>query len=167
MTHASFPVPGRGHDHEECLKSALSRAEERCLARGIRWTELREQVFRALATSPTPVSAYELIEALRQHGQSLAPISIYRILDVLVGAGLVHRLETRNAYFACMTEHATAPQTITFVCEDCEQVAELEAPDTLSALRRTLRASHLQPRNAVIEVSGLCEECGVAATGRS
>jgi Fur family zinc uptake transcriptional regulator len=167
MNDNGQPLPARDHDHSLCLTAALARAQERCLARGIRWTGLREQVFRHIATSHKPASAYDLIESLARDGKRLAPISIYRILDVLLEAGLVHRLESRNAFFACMTEHPAAAQTITFVCEDCEQVAEVEAPDTLSALAHVLRARHLQPRNTVIEVNGLCEECGCASQGRT
>ena len=38
-------------------------------------------------------------------GTRLAPISVYRALDALLEAGVVHRLESKNAYFACSRLH--------------------------------------------------------------
>ncbi len=141
------------------MDSALSRAQTRCLEMGIKWTALRERVFRHVITSHKPVSAYDLIDSLAKEGKRLAPVSVYRILDVLQGAGLVHRLESRNAFFACMTDHPGAPQSITFVCEDCDRVTEVEAPDALRAIGRATEAGHFRPRSTVIEVSGTCAEC--------
>jgi Fur family transcriptional regulator, zinc uptake regulator len=151
--------PPRDHDHGACLRVALGRAKTRCLELGIKWTALREQVFRHMATSHKPVSAYELIERLAKDGKRLAPVSIYRILDVLQGAGLVHRLESRNAFFACMMEHASAPETIALVCEECERVVEVEAAETFRAIGAAARASRFQAKSVVVEVGGACAEC--------
>ena len=160
---ASFPA--RDHDHGACVSDALARARTRCLELGIKWTALREQVFRHVARSHKPVSAYDLIESLAKDGKRLAPVSVYRILEVLQSAGLVHRLESRNAFFACMTEHATGPQTITLVCEGCERVSETNAPDAFHAIGASTRASGFRTRNVVIEVSGICAECNETTKG--
>ena len=141
--------PPRDHDHGVCVRDALRRAKTRCLELGIKWTALRERVFCHIARSQSPC---------------LAPVSIYRILDVLQGAGLVHRLESRNAFFACMTEHTAGPQTITLVCEGCERVIESDAPDAFRAIGLSARASGFRARNVVIEVSGICAECHDAKT---
>jgi Fur family zinc uptake transcriptional regulator len=155
----AISFPSQDHDHTACLAEALWRAKTRCLEKGIKWTELREQVFRHIATSHKPVSAYDLIESLAKDGRRLAPVSVYRILDVLQGAGLVHRLESRNAFFACMAEHASALQTVTVICDDCERVTEMDAGDAYRAIGEAAKASHFYPRTAVIEVSGVCAEC--------
>jgi Fur family zinc uptake transcriptional regulator len=160
-TTPSFPA--RDHEHGACLAEALNRARLRCSEQGVKWTVLREQVFRQIATSHKPVSAYDLIESLASQGKRLAPVSIYRILAVLQSVGLVHRLETRNAYFACMAEHARPPQTVIFVCEECERVAEAEAPEALRAISNSTDRGHFHIRNTVLEVSGLCAECHKAA----
>jgi Fur family transcriptional regulator, zinc uptake regulator len=161
---ASFPA--RDHDHTICVTAAVWRAKARCLELGIKWTELREQIFRHVATSHKPVSAYDLIESLAKEGKRLAPVSVYRILDVLQGAGLVHRIESRNAFFACMTNHPDSPRTITFLCEDCDRVTEVEAPDALSAISKTSEAGRFFARSTVVEVSGTCAECRDAGRSR-
>lgn len=157
--------PSLNHDHDACLGEALKRARLRSTQQGIKWTALREQVFRQIAMSHKPVSAYELIENLSAQGKRLAPVSIYRILDVLQSAGLVHRLESRNAFFACMGEHEGQPQTIVFLCEDCERVTEAEAPDAVNAIVKTTEAGHFHVRSAVLEISGICEECHISSAG--
>ncbi len=156
--------PPRDHDHGACLSAALGRAKARCLELGVKWTALREEVFRHVATSHKPVSAYELIESLAKEGKRLAPVSVYRILDVLQGAGLVHRLESRNAFFACMMEHRTAPETVALVCEGCERVIEVEVAEAFRAIGLASKASGFRANAIVIEVSGLCAECDPAGS---
>ena len=155
----AISFPAHDHDHDACLAEALWRAKTRCLDQGIKWTRLREQVFRHIATSHKPVSAYDLIESLAKDGKRLAPVSVYRILDVLRGAGLVHRLESRNAFFACMAEHAGTLQAVTVICEDCDRVSEMNAGDAYRAIGEAAKAAHFYPRAIVIEVSGICAEC--------
>jgi Fur family transcriptional regulator, zinc uptake regulator len=159
IRHKAVSFPARDHDHGLCVQDALGRARTRCLELEIKWTALREQVFRHVAQSHKPVSAYDLIESLAKEGKRLAPVSVYRILDVFQGAGLVHRLESRNAFFACMTEHASAPQTITLVCEGCERVIEADAPDAFRAIGTATQTSGFRARNVVIEVGGTCADC--------
>jgi Fur family transcriptional regulator, zinc uptake regulator len=141
------------------MASALWRAKMRCLEQGIKWTALRERVFLEVATSHKAVSAYDLIESLGKGGKRLAPVSVYRILDVLQGAGLVHRLESRNAFFACMTEHESARQTVTFLCDECGRVSEVETPEAYRALGEASARAGFCPRVTMIEMSGVCAEC--------
>ncbi len=153
----SFPL--HNHDHGACMAGALGRAKMRCLEKGIKWTALREQVFQHVTASHRPVSAYDLIESLAKDGKRLAPVSVYRILDVLQAAGLVHRLESRNAFFACMSAHESGRQTVTFVCGECECVTEAEAPEAFSAIGEVSKAARFQPLSTIVEVHGTCAEC--------
>lgn len=153
----TFPSPG--HDHRACMDGALGRAKSRCLEKGIKWTALRERVFQHVTASHRPVSAYDLIESLAQDGKRLAPVSVYRILEVLQSAGIVHRLETRNAFYACMSAHEADRQTVTFVCGECDCVTEAEAPDAFRAIGEVSKAAHFQPQGTIIEVTGICAAC--------
>lgn len=106
MTDPLFPPPG--HDHDVCVERAIERARSVCAGKGVRLTALRERVLREIASSHSAIGAYEIIDRLARDGRRLAPISVYRIIEVLAEAGLVHRLESRNAYFACLGEHECA-----------------------------------------------------------
>jgi Fur family transcriptional regulator, zinc uptake regulator len=159
----AFSFPTRDHDHGVCMAGALRRAQLRCLEKGIKWTALRERVFLQVATSHKPVSAYDVIESLGKEGKRLAPVSVYRILDVLQAAGLVHRLESRNSFFACMTGHESARQTIAFLCDGCGCVTEVDGPDAYRAVGEAAAAARFFPRTIIMEVSGTCAECRESA----
>jgi Fur family zinc uptake transcriptional regulator len=63
-------------------------------------TKNQSLVMGALTNSDGPLSAYTILDQLRDHGFR-APLQVYRALDKLVEFGLVHRLESLNAFVAC------------------------------------------------------------------
>lgn len=106
-------------------------------------------------------TAYALLEELRLEGLR-APPQIYRALKSLGERGLVHRLDSRNAFVACAHahDHGGAPHAVIFlVCERCDLVRELcdEAIDRrIEALAE--RQGFASP-SAAVEIHGLCREC--------
>lgn len=151
--------PPLRHDHRACVERMLERARAICAAKGVRLTALRERVLREIASSHTALGAYEIIDRLGRDGRRLAPISVYRIIEVLSGAGLVHRLESRNAYFACGAEHGDARPLLVLLCEDCGRVAEAEAPGAWQAIADITHACRFEPGDTVLEVKGRCIDC--------
>src|SRR5690606_29397539 len=89
------------HDHRRCIADALDAAERVCAGRGARLTELRRRVLELVWQSHRPVGAYPLLAALGRDGHAPAPPTVYRALDFLQAQGLVHRIESRNAYVGC------------------------------------------------------------------
>src|SRR5271167_4230251 len=53
-----------------------------------------------------------------------APITIYRALDFLRENGLVHRIESRNAFVACAHNHGDNDLVVFLICEKCGAVGE-------------------------------------------
>ncbi len=157
MIHAAFPSPK--HNHTQCLEEAVQRAHALCDEQGIRLTKLRELILREIASSHTPLGAYDIIERMAKHGRRLAPISVYRIIDTLAGAGLVHKLESRNAYFACYTRHEKASPLLFFICNLCNTVAEITAPKVWRAIDKTSEAVKFTPHGSVLEINGVCAHC--------
>src|SRR5690349_20371342 len=102
---AVFPTPD--HDHDRCSADALQHAETLCMKRGERLTPMRRNVLEVLAASHKPLGAYEIIEEVAARSPRPAPITIYRALDFLTAQGFVHRIESRNAFLACINNHAT------------------------------------------------------------
>ncbi|MFL5185028.1 MAG: Fur family transcriptional regulator, partial [Microvirga sp.] len=76
----------------------LRRADDLCRQNNLRLTPIRERVYRELVQSGGPVGAYDLVDRLSSEKKRLAPVTIYRALDFLRDAGLVHRLATQNSY---------------------------------------------------------------------
>jgi Fur family zinc uptake transcriptional regulator len=147
------------HDHERCLAEALTRAREAFAARGLKLTPLRQAVFAEIAASHRAMGAYEVLDRLAARGERLAPISIYRALDALVGAGIVHRFESRNAFFACHTAHQPRQRQLVLACEGCGRIAELSGDRVFAGIAKAAAAAGFAAKSAVVEVWGLCAAC--------
>jgi len=157
---AVFPAPG--HDHERCTSDAIAHAEEICAARHERLTPIRRAVLEALLSSHQPLGAYELIERVATRGARPAPITIYRALDFLREQGLVHRIESRNAFIACVQNHDSGDPVVFLICEKCGAVGEAAAAAVADTIKSASRAVGFTPKTPVIEISGICAHCKAA-----
>ncbi len=150
--------PQHGHDHQRCLEDAIAYAVSACAARGVRLTKLREQVLRLIWSSHEPVKAYDLLERLRACHRGAAPPTVYRALDFLLQEGLIHRIESLNAYIGCADPRL--PHTGQFlICRGCNDVAELNDPDISAVIGRKTRALGFRLDHQTIELAGLCPKC--------
>ena len=156
----SFPEPH--HNHAKCTAELLSRAERTCERRGSRLTDQRRDVLNCVAQSHAAVGAYDIIERMAERGPRPAPITVYRALDFLQAHGLVHKIESRNAFVACSHAHDGHPAAM-LICETCGLVAELDAPRVFDDLEVLAGAQGFTEHRTVIELSGLCAMCGGAA----
>lgn len=156
-----FPAPG--HDHARCTSDALAHAEAICAERKERLTPVRHRVLEALLASHAPLGAYELIDRLAADGTRPAPITVYRALDFLREQGFVHRIESRNAFIACVHEHATAEPVVFLICEQCGAVGEATGAAVADSIRSASRSAGFTPKTPVIEIFGTCAHCKRAA----
>ena len=87
---------------------------------------MRASVFDALAGFDKPASAYDIAEAVsKREGRRVAANSVYRILDLFVGANLARRVESANAYIA--NAHPDCLHDCIFlVCDTCGQTTHLD-----------------------------------------
>jgi Fur family zinc uptake transcriptional regulator len=154
----AFPSPE--HDHDRCLEQTMRRADATFEAKSMRLTPLRRRVLEEIANSHHAVGAYEVLDKLaRKTGTRPAPISVYRAIDALLQAGVVHRLESRNAFFACHVLHAADRRQIVLVCEHCSVVAEVPARSVFDGIAGAARAAGFTPSRSVVEVAGACARC--------
>jgi Fur family zinc uptake transcriptional regulator len=151
-----FPAPD--HDHGRCATAAIAHAEELCAARAQRLTPMRRHVLQALLASHRPLGAYEILERLADPGRP-APITFYRALDFLRDNGLVHRIESRNAFVACVHNHADNDIVVFFLCERCGAVGEAPGGALAETLKASSRAVGFAPKSPVIEIAGICAHC--------
>jgi Fur family zinc uptake transcriptional regulator len=159
-SRAAFPAPG--HDHERCSSDAIAHAEAICAARNERLTPIRRNVLEALLSSHQPLGAYELIDRLAERGGRPAPITIYRALDFLREQGLVHRIESRNAFIACVHNHDSGDPVVFLICEKCGAVGEATGSAVADSIRTASRAAGFTAKTPVIEISGICAHCKAA-----
>ena len=103
-----------------------------------------------------------MIDRLADNGGRPAPITIYRALDFLREQGLVHRIESRNAFIACVHNHDTGDPVGFLICEKCGAVGEAAAAAVAETIRNASRAAGFTPKTPVIEISGVCAHCKAA-----
>jgi Fur family zinc uptake transcriptional regulator len=159
-TKPTFPAPG--HDHDRCTADALHHAETVCRGRAQKLTPIRRQVLGALLSSHRPLGAYEVIDELAKSMPRPAPITVYRALDFLMTNGLVHRIESRNAFLACAHDHDATAMVAFLICDRCGSVGEVPAAPVAQSLNAAARSTGFVPKLSVVEITGTCAHCRTA-----
>jgi len=148
------------HDHQlhegESLKLA---ARDRLTRQGEQWTDMREAVFEALAGFDKPASAYDIAEAVSTaQKRRVAANSVYRILDLFVGANLARRVESANAYVA--NAHPDCLHDCIFlICDNCGQAVHIDDDRLTGGVRDAAKDAGFTETRPVIEVRGTCGDC--------
>lgn len=124
-------------------------------------TKNQSLVMNVLSDSKGPLSAYTILDQLRDHGFR-APLQVYRALDKLVELGCVHRLESLNAFVAC--QHPSCEnekkETVLFaICEKCGHVQELVSDTLVDAVKSLASGIDFSLKESVIELRGICSNC--------
>jgi Fur family transcriptional regulator, zinc uptake regulator len=119
-------------------------------------------VFHALEESAKPLGAYDLLDVLRGDGLR-SPLQVYRALDKLMGLGLVHRLESLNAFVMCShcgdAGHDSAAFTI---CSTCGRVDEVDDPGLARRLMQVAAETGFLLEKSTVELRGICADCHAA-----
>lgn len=151
------------HDHALCVDDALARAQAVCAAAEVRLTPIREEVLRIVWRSHKPIGAYDVLARLGEHHDNPKPPTVYRALDFLLEQGLVHRIESLNAYIGCSHENGEAHSSQFLICRNCGNAKEISDPAIGDALRKAAGSEDFKPEKRVIEVTGLCRDCADTA----
>jgi Fur family zinc uptake transcriptional regulator len=83
---------------------------------------------------------------------------VYRALDFLLAQGLIHRIESLNAYVGCMHPEGTHGGQF-LICSDCGAAAEVHDPRVDAAVARRAKELGFAVRRKTIEVEGICPPC--------
>lgn len=122
-------------------------------------TKNQAQVLERLKAAAAPLSAYVLLDQLRDSGFR-APLQVYRALDTLIKGGYVHRLESLNAFVACAEPHDHAHRMTAFaICDSCGHASEFSDAEVGEPLEDWLHQTGFAPKKAVIEFRGTCAKC--------
>ncbi|MGO4450802.1 Fur family transcriptional regulator [Phyllobacterium sp. TAF24] len=129
-------------------------------------TKNQTLVFNALSRADGPLSAYTILDQLRGDGFR-APLQVYRALEKLLDYGMVHRLESINAFVACAHPHShshghTHGMIAFAICEKCGQVSEFSDDVITQRVRQWTTDNAFKPSKTTIEIRGVCASCGTA-----
>jgi Fur family zinc uptake transcriptional regulator len=176
--HASQPPaqpPSHSHAHAhgvpaaeggaatsiEAIEAELALAEGYCLRRGERLTPIRRKVLELLLSSGKATKAYTLLDEMRKVHQGSAPPTVYRALDFLLSMGLIHRVESINAFAACH-DLTHCHHGMLLVCQRCGAVNELHEPEIERVLLDKIKLSGYRLANDSAELKGICPDCQAA-----
>jgi Fur family zinc uptake transcriptional regulator len=146
------------HDHAVCVHRAVATATAVCRNRGLNLTPSRRRVLEIVWRAHAPIGAYEILAELAKERDKAAPPTVYRALEFLVDAGLVHRIDTLNAYVGCESPEVEHLGQF-LVCRRCQRVIELDDPAISSALLHRSRALGFDAPSLAVEIKGVCRDC--------
>lgn len=163
--------PHCGHVHDvqdftaQDVAERLTAAKEQCRLHGVRFTPLRQQIYKLVLEANQPVGAYDLITQLQQmrlsdndSTKNVAPPTVYRSLEFLLSEGLIHQLTSINAYVPCC--HPRAQHTAAFlICSQCQRVQECSSLPVQEMMSFAEHDIGFVVERSVIELSGRCQAC--------
>ena len=139
-------------------RGLMQQAEDQCLQRGVRFTPIRRRVLEMIAGASGGLKAYDLLDRLTTEHAAARPPTVYRALEFLIDQGLVHRIESLNAYVACpCPEHAHGFQLL--ICRQCGRVEELHLDEINDRLSQRARELGFRVDRQTIELLGYCDAC--------
>ncbi|GAC13650.1 transcriptional repressor [Aliiglaciecola lipolytica] len=139
-------------------EAQLCKAKEYCEAKGARFTSLREKVYELLLNKSSSVGAYELLDELKVTESGAKPATVYRTLDFLLEFGLIHRLESTNAFVAC--HHFDCNHPVQFlICDTCGLVKEIQSEGLKETLDKQANSVGFKVSKQTIEAHGICAQC--------
>ncbi|HUO53638.1 MAG TPA: Fur family transcriptional regulator [Rhodoblastus sp.] len=128
---------------------------------------MQSRIRDLLAEAQKPLSAYDVIDALRDQGR-VAPPTVYRALQKLIDEGLAHRLETQNAYVACRDQGEACGHRHRagfMICRACGKTLEFGDSEIETLLARAAARGGFVAERVAIEIQGLCADCASLPDG--
>lgn len=130
---------------------------------GLKITKPRELIVKLLVSTNKALSPYEMKDILEKQNIKADVVTIYRIMEVLEGLGLVHKVLALNAYIRCNIEDVNKehkPCHHYLLCRKCHKFEEFEGED-LENLEKTISSYYdkFQIESHYLEFVGLCKSC--------
>lgn len=157
------PSPFSCRSHSQCINQALAEAEKICLKRRSRLTPLRKRVLELVWRSHKPLGAYDLLVQLSKDGHKPAPPTVYRTLDFLQAQGLVHKINSLNAFIGCPHPQPGDHNRQFLICRLCGNVAEMHLDNVERAIVSAAKSAAFKVEQQALEIMGICEQCAKPA----
>lgn len=122
-------------------------------------TRNNQLVLDALAHAGRPMGAYELIDAVRPAGIT-APPTVYRALNKLIDIGMVHRVESQNAFVVCNGSHEEGGSLVMLMlCTECGKAEEFTDTAIAERIEEQASGADFSMRTVIVEAQGYCRDC--------
>ncbi|MCB1682354.1 MAG: transcriptional repressor [Rhodospirillales bacterium] len=140
------------------IKKLVQNVESHCAQKGIRFTQPRRFVLEIIAGSKVPIGAYDILAKLGDYLDHPKPPTAYRAIEFLQEQGLIHRIESLNAYITCHAGHKhTGSQFM--ICDECGSVIEAHLCELPKDLARKMVEEGFILSSWNAELHGQCKSC--------
>jgi len=146
------------HNHNGCLQHALQAAEQICSKKGVRLTTIRRRILELICANHKAIGAYELLDLFRLEDPKAKPVTVYRALDFLMEAGLVHKVESLNAFIGCL-QAEKQHKSVILICDQCQNAYEVDATPVYERLFALSESIQFKPKCLTLELHGVCASC--------
>lgn len=128
-------------------------------SRGLRVTEERMKILRAVMSSAEHLQADELADMLRKDGANVSRATVYRTLVHLVDAGLVYKVDfgEGHAHYEDATKGTGHHDHIK--CEVCNTLIEFFDSDLEAMQERIAQKYNFRLTGHQFQLFGICENC--------
>ena len=127
-------------------------------SRGYRVTEPRKHVLKVLAESQRPVSPYDIQEILKQRGEYLNHVTIYRILELLCSLNLAHKVLLVGGFVKCTLGEGDGCHRFV-VCRQCGAFQEFADKTLCDEEKEIAQDLGFYTEQHLAESVGLCFNC--------
>ncbi|MEZ4599699.1 MAG: Fur family transcriptional regulator [Syntrophotaleaceae bacterium] len=130
--------------------------DEACRRHGLSQTSQRRAVLAALSRRKDHPTADQLYEELHMELKGLSRTTVYRVLDALVGIGLVRRvtsLEAKARFDADTSRHHH------LICINCGSVSDIHDPALNMLALRPDQSGDFRFLDYTITFTGICSDC--------
>lgn len=147
------------HNHQHCIEDALKQAHAICVDAKVRLTPLREQVLTLIWQNHKPLGAYDVIDMLAKVSERrIAPPTVYRALDFLLDIGIIHRINSLNAYIGCPSPADKHPSYF-LICTQCHGASESNDPQLRAHVDQLGENAGFMIEKQWLEILGICRNC--------
>lgn len=126
---------------------------------GQRFTWARQMIYLFIHRAKNRgMSAYELLDSMRNLNARAQPISVYRALDYLIEMELVVKIQNFSRFHI----RKTSPRQVLsffYVCTHCGIVLQIEDEECEHVILKMLDKFGSRPGHNTIEINIICKDC--------
>ena len=136
-----------------------AHATQRLAAAGFRRGGARSAVIDLLDRQACALTVQDIEVALRDGGRAVGRASVYRVLDEMVGLGLVMRVEVGQGVARYEPARPGGDHHHHMVCDACGKVLPFEDPALERAVSRISGGRGFEVREHEVVLHGACGTC--------
>ncbi len=120
-------------------------------------TDLRIQLIGLFIEDRKSFSQAEIIHELEKKAEPVDRVSIYRNLNQMKAAGIVHEIEN-NRYVSCSHDCEKHAHVLLY-CQSCEKHNEVKDHEKLNSFFEAMGGFQFLSANRAVFLKGICQSC--------